>query len=156
MIIFFYMVCFVEHNDMALWGRASVMISLFWFGCSLFRWLVYPQPFFQGVPRVLEVGGFPNPAAWGVEQPYVGSVHPLKIVSIPSNSGTPFTFLELHRQSGQCTRFRFTFSRIHIPMQRRFTGEQGKCIAVQMTFVKISFNTFYRGNREWRNPVSQR
>ncbi|KAK6327338.1 hypothetical protein J4Q44_G00029830 [Coregonus suidteri] len=42
-------------------------------------WLVYPQPFFQGVPRVLEVGGFPNPAAWGVEQPYVGSVHPLKI-----------------------------------------------------------------------------
>eukprot|EP00063_Salmo_salar_P058226 XP_014033061.1 PREDICTED: uncharacterized protein LOC106588493 isoform X2 [Salmo salar] len=42
-------------------------------------WLVYPQPFFQGVPRVLEVGGFPNPASWGVEQPYVGSVHPLKI-----------------------------------------------------------------------------
>ncbi|XP_045077806.1 beta/gamma crystallin domain-containing protein 1-like [Coregonus clupeaformis] len=42
-------------------------------------WLVYAQPFFQGVPRVLEVGGFPNPAAWGVEQPYVGSVHPLKI-----------------------------------------------------------------------------
>ncbi|CDQ68386.1 unnamed protein product [Oncorhynchus mykiss] len=42
-------------------------------------WLVYAQPFFQGIPRVLEVGGFPNPAAWGVEQPYVGSVHPLKI-----------------------------------------------------------------------------
>ncbi|XP_071230267.1 serine-rich adhesin for platelets-like [Salvelinus alpinus] len=42
-------------------------------------WLVYAQPFFQGVPRVLEVGGFPNPAAWGVEHPYVGSVHPLKI-----------------------------------------------------------------------------
>ncbi|XP_029591551.1 mucin-17 isoform X2 [Salmo trutta] len=42
-------------------------------------WLVYAQPFFQGIPRVLEVGGYPNPAAWGVEQPYVGSVHPLKI-----------------------------------------------------------------------------
>ncbi|KAG7225419.1 hypothetical protein INR49_027413, partial [Caranx melampygus] len=42
-------------------------------------WLVYAQPFFQGVPRVLEVGGYPNPAAWGVEQPYVGSLHPLKI-----------------------------------------------------------------------------
>ncbi|XP_058474843.1 uncharacterized protein LOC131447238 [Solea solea] len=42
-------------------------------------WLVFAQPFFQGVPRVLEVGGYSNPAAWGVEQPYVGSVHPLKI-----------------------------------------------------------------------------
>ncbi|GAA6078072.1 uncharacterized protein crybg2, partial [Tachysurus ichikawai] len=42
-------------------------------------WLVFAEPFFQGVPRVLEVGGFPNPAAWGVKQPYVGSLHPLKI-----------------------------------------------------------------------------
>ncbi|CAI5691183.1 unnamed protein product [Oreochromis niloticus] len=42
-------------------------------------WLVFAQPFFQGVPRVLEVGGYANPAAWGVEQPYVGSLHPLKI-----------------------------------------------------------------------------
>ena len=43
---------------------------------------MYAEPFFQGVPRVLEVGGFTNPAAWGVEQPYVGSLHPLKIVSL--------------------------------------------------------------------------
>ncbi|KAF7698480.1 hypothetical protein HF521_004990 [Silurus meridionalis] len=42
-------------------------------------WLVFAEPFFQGVPRVLEVGGFPNPAAWGVTYPYVGSLHPLKI-----------------------------------------------------------------------------
>ncbi|KAM7384551.1 hypothetical protein PAMA_011758 [Pampus argenteus] len=42
-------------------------------------WLVFSQPFFQGVPRVLEVGGYSNPAAWGVEQPYVGSLHPLKV-----------------------------------------------------------------------------
>ncbi|XP_075995421.1 uncharacterized protein crybg2 [Genypterus blacodes] len=42
-------------------------------------WLVYAQPFFQGIPRVLEVGGYSNPAAWGVEQPYVASLHPLKI-----------------------------------------------------------------------------
>ncbi|XP_070778273.1 beta/gamma crystallin domain-containing protein 2 [Enoplosus armatus] len=42
-------------------------------------WLVYAQPFFQGVPRVLEVGGYSNPAAWGVEQPYVASLHPLKV-----------------------------------------------------------------------------
>lgn len=42
-------------------------------------WLVYAQPFFQGIPKVLEVGGYTNPEAWGVEQPYVGSLHPLKI-----------------------------------------------------------------------------
>ncbi|XP_066498861.1 beta/gamma crystallin domain-containing protein 1 [Hoplias malabaricus] len=42
-------------------------------------WLVFAEPFFQGVPRVLEVGGFTNPASWGVTQPYVGSLHPLKI-----------------------------------------------------------------------------
>ncbi|XP_073677558.1 uncharacterized protein crybg2 [Garra rufa] len=42
-------------------------------------WLVFAEPFFQGVPRVLEVGGFSTPAAWGVTHPYVGSVHPLKI-----------------------------------------------------------------------------
>ncbi|KAM7373437.1 hypothetical protein PAMP_008287 [Pampus punctatissimus] len=42
-------------------------------------WLVFSQPFFQGVPRILEVGGYSNPAAWGVEQPYVGSLHPLKV-----------------------------------------------------------------------------
>ncbi|XP_061597072.1 beta/gamma crystallin domain-containing protein 1 [Cololabis saira] len=42
-------------------------------------WLVFSQPFFQGDPRVLEVGGYSNPASWGVEQPYVGSLHPLKV-----------------------------------------------------------------------------
>ncbi|XP_057684008.1 uncharacterized protein crybg2 [Corythoichthys intestinalis] len=42
-------------------------------------WLVYAKPFFEGSPRVLEVGGYSNPAAWGVEQPYVGSLHPLKV-----------------------------------------------------------------------------
>ncbi|KAM3596272.1 uncharacterized protein V6R79_011530 [Siganus canaliculatus] len=42
-------------------------------------WLVYAHPFFQGIPRVLEVGGYSNPAAWGVEKPYVGSLHPLKV-----------------------------------------------------------------------------
>uniref|UniRef100_A0A674NW84 Beta/gamma crystallin domain-containing protein 1-like n=1 Tax=Takifugu rubripes TaxID=31033 RepID=A0A674NW84_TAKRU len=42
-------------------------------------WLVYAHPSFQGTPRVLEVGGYSNPAAWGVDQPYVGSLHPLKI-----------------------------------------------------------------------------
>lgn len=52
----------------------------------LLSWLVFAQPFFQGVPRILEVGGYSNPAAWGVEQPYVGSVHPLKVVSTPAEA----------------------------------------------------------------------
>ncbi|XP_036000710.1 LOW QUALITY PROTEIN: beta/gamma crystallin domain-containing protein 2 [Fundulus heteroclitus] len=42
-------------------------------------WLVFSQPFFQGAQRILEVGGYTNPAAWGVEEPYVGSLHPLKV-----------------------------------------------------------------------------
>ncbi|XP_015203884.2 uncharacterized protein [Lepisosteus oculatus] len=42
-------------------------------------WLVFSKPFFEGVPRVLEVGGFPNQEAWGATEPYVGSLHPLKI-----------------------------------------------------------------------------
>ncbi|XP_018603437.2 beta/gamma crystallin domain-containing protein 2 [Scleropages formosus] len=42
-------------------------------------WLVFAQPFFEGAPRVLEVGGYPNPASWGVSEPFVGSLHPLKI-----------------------------------------------------------------------------
>ncbi|XP_056597772.1 uncharacterized protein crybg2 [Triplophysa dalaica] len=42
-------------------------------------WLVFAEPFFQGNPRVLEVGGYSSPAAWGVTNPYVSSVHPLKI-----------------------------------------------------------------------------
>ncbi|XP_077404314.1 uncharacterized protein crybg2 [Vanacampus margaritifer] len=42
-------------------------------------WLVFSKPFFEGSPRVLEVGGYSTPASWGVEQPYVGSLHPLKV-----------------------------------------------------------------------------
>ncbi|XP_047238753.1 beta/gamma crystallin domain-containing protein 1-like [Girardinichthys multiradiatus] len=42
-------------------------------------WLVFAQPFFQGVPRILEVGGYSNPTEWGVENPHVASVHPLKM-----------------------------------------------------------------------------
>ncbi|MBN3321389.1 CRBG2 protein, partial [Atractosteus spatula] len=42
-------------------------------------WLVFSKPFFEGVPRVLEVGGYPNQEAWGATEPYVGSLHPLKI-----------------------------------------------------------------------------
>lgn len=50
--------------------------------CFLLRWLVFAHPSFQGLPRVLEVGGYSNPASWGVDQPYVGSLYPLKIVNM--------------------------------------------------------------------------
>ncbi|XP_041089924.1 uncharacterized protein crybg2 [Polyodon spathula] len=42
-------------------------------------WLVFSKPFFEGVPRVLEVGGYTNLQAWGAKEPNVASVHPLKI-----------------------------------------------------------------------------
>ncbi|KAK1153155.1 hypothetical protein AOXY_G30508 [Acipenser oxyrinchus oxyrinchus] len=42
-------------------------------------WLVFSKPFFEGVPRVLEVGGYTNVQAWGATEPDVASVHPLKI-----------------------------------------------------------------------------
>ncbi|XP_061671087.1 uncharacterized protein LOC133498354 [Syngnathoides biaculeatus] len=42
-------------------------------------WLVFEKPFFEGIPRVLEVGGYSNPESWTAEQPYVGSLHPLKV-----------------------------------------------------------------------------
>ncbi|XP_039595272.1 uncharacterized protein crybg2 [Polypterus senegalus] len=42
-------------------------------------WLVYAKPFFEGIPRVIEVGGYSSLKAWGAKQPDVCSVHPLKI-----------------------------------------------------------------------------
>ncbi|XP_034762219.2 uncharacterized protein LOC117413488 [Acipenser ruthenus] len=42
-------------------------------------WLVFSKPFFEGAPRVLEVGGYTNLQAWGATEPDVASVHPLKI-----------------------------------------------------------------------------
>uniref|UniRef100_A0A8C4SYP0 PR domain containing 1b, with ZNF domain n=1 Tax=Erpetoichthys calabaricus TaxID=27687 RepID=A0A8C4SYP0_ERPCA len=42
-------------------------------------WLVYAKPFFEGIPHVIEVGGYSNLKAWGAKQPDVCSVHPLKI-----------------------------------------------------------------------------
>ncbi|RXM97264.1 Absent in melanoma 1 protein [Acipenser ruthenus] len=42
-------------------------------------WLVFSKPFFEGAPRILEVGGYTNLQAWGATEPDVASVHPLKI-----------------------------------------------------------------------------
>lgn len=56
---------------------------------SFARWMVYPKPFFTGIPRVLEVGGYPDPTAWGVKEPYVGSLQPLKIVSVSTQPPAP-------------------------------------------------------------------
>lgn len=70
--------------------------------CVPLRWLVYAHPSFQGLPRVLEVGGYSNPAAWGVDQPYVGSLHPLKIVNIVAYTGSLLFF------KGKCSLFAMT------------------------------------------------
>lgn len=92
------------------------------------RWLVYAHPFFQGLPRVLEVGGYSNPAAWGVEQPYVGSLHPLKVVS---DLDIPFLSL-----------FYILF---YIKVYSLIVCSKLSCLFFHP-----------RGNQEWRIWVSQR
>lgn len=49
---------------------------------SSLRWLVFSDPGFQGMLAVLETGVYPFPEAWGFPSPFVGSLRPLKIVSI--------------------------------------------------------------------------
>lgn len=71
-------------------------INALWCVCFPLRWLVYAHPSFQGLPRVLEVGGYSNPAAWGVDQPYVGSLHPLKIVNIVAYTGSLLFFFKVN------------------------------------------------------------
>ncbi|XP_077193844.1 beta/gamma crystallin domain-containing protein 2 isoform X2 [Paroedura picta] len=42
-------------------------------------WLVYLKPFFDDDPYVLEPGGYPTLQAWGAKDPYVCSLHPIKL-----------------------------------------------------------------------------
>uniref|UniRef100_A0A8C7KS07 Crystallin beta-gamma domain containing 1a n=1 Tax=Oncorhynchus kisutch TaxID=8019 RepID=A0A8C7KS07_ONCKI len=48
-------------------------------------WLVYSDPGFGGLLAVLEVGEYPCPEAWGFPQPFIGSLKPLKMVSLCLN-----------------------------------------------------------------------
>lgn len=43
---------------------------------------MFSDPGFQGMLAVLETGVYPFPEAWGFPSPFVGSLRPLKIVSI--------------------------------------------------------------------------
>lgn len=47
---------------------------------SLFRWLIYEEPGFQGVPFILEPGEYPDLSFWDTEEAYIGSMRPLKMV----------------------------------------------------------------------------
>lgn len=80
---------FMEEGRFRKWS-----VTAWWlFGLLVVhRWLVFSKPFFEGSPRVLEVGGYSNPASWGVEQPYVGSLHPLKIVSACKSATSQLLF----------------------------------------------------------------
>ncbi|XP_054427468.1 beta/gamma crystallin domain-containing protein 2 [Pteronotus mesoamericanus] len=42
-------------------------------------WLLYPKPFFEGTPCILEPGEYPNSEAWGTSDPSVGSLKPMKL-----------------------------------------------------------------------------
>uniref|UniRef100_A0A673XN57 Crystallin beta-gamma domain containing 1a n=1 Tax=Salmo trutta TaxID=8032 RepID=A0A673XN57_SALTR len=48
-------------------------------------WLVYGDPGFGGLLAVLEVGEYPCPETWGFPQPFIGSLKPLKMVSLCLN-----------------------------------------------------------------------
>ena len=45
------------------------------------RWLVYSDIGFEGMLAVLEPGEFPCPQAWGFDQPFIGSMRALRMVT---------------------------------------------------------------------------
>ena len=50
-----------------------------------FRWLIYEEPGFQGVPFILEPGEYPDLSFWDTEEAYIGSMRPLKMVTMESD-----------------------------------------------------------------------
>uniref|UniRef100_A0A803VDR4 Crystallin beta-gamma domain containing 1 n=1 Tax=Ficedula albicollis TaxID=59894 RepID=A0A803VDR4_FICAL len=46
---------------------------------STFRWLLYEEPGFQGVPVMLEPGEYPNLLFWEKKEAYIRSMRPLKM-----------------------------------------------------------------------------
>eukprot|EP00069_Balaena_mysticetus_P016356 bmy_02020T0 len=43
------------------------------------RWLLYPKPFFEDTPCILEPGEYPTPEAWCASDPSVGSLKPMRL-----------------------------------------------------------------------------
>ncbi|XDA73163.1 hypothetical protein R6Z07F_003442 [Ovis aries] len=42
-------------------------------------WLLYPKPFFEDTPCILEPGEYPTSEAWGASDPSVGSLKPMRL-----------------------------------------------------------------------------
>ncbi|MBZ3882063.1 Absent in melanoma 1-like protein [Sciurus carolinensis] len=42
-------------------------------------WLLYPKPFFEDTPYILEPGEYPTSEAWGTSDPSVGSLKPVRL-----------------------------------------------------------------------------
>ncbi|XP_073759226.1 beta/gamma crystallin domain-containing protein 2 isoform X3 [Callorhinus ursinus] len=42
-------------------------------------WLLYPKPFFEDTPCILEPGEYPTSEAWGTSDPRVGSLKPMRL-----------------------------------------------------------------------------
>ncbi|XP_017202053.3 beta/gamma crystallin domain-containing protein 2 isoform X1 [Oryctolagus cuniculus] len=42
-------------------------------------WLLYPKPFFEDTPYILEPGEYPTVEAWGASDPSVGSLKPVRL-----------------------------------------------------------------------------
>lgn len=50
------------------------------FSLYLYRWLIYEEAGFQGIPFILEPGEYPDLSFWNTQEAYIGSVRPLKMV----------------------------------------------------------------------------
>ncbi|XP_037356355.1 beta/gamma crystallin domain-containing protein 2 [Talpa occidentalis] len=42
-------------------------------------WLLYPKPYFEGTPCLLEPGEYPTSEAWGISDPSMGSLKPMRL-----------------------------------------------------------------------------
>ncbi|KAK2106231.1 Beta/gamma crystallin domain-containing protein 2, partial [Saguinus oedipus] len=45
-------------------------------------WLLYPKPFFEDTPYILEPGEYPTSEAWGTSDPSVGSLKPMTLAVV--------------------------------------------------------------------------
>lgn len=76
-----FLLGFLEGCFLLLFFFSFFFVFTFCFLLPLyFRWLIYEEPGFQGVPLMLEPGEYPNLAFWEKKEAYIRSMRPLKMV----------------------------------------------------------------------------
>lgn len=64
-----------------------------WLLCFSPRWLLYPKPFFEDTPYILEPGEYPTLEAWGTSGPSVGSLKPMRLVRSMGHPQAPLSLV---------------------------------------------------------------